>query len=272
MSTLLRAAIVCVLYFGSALLALALQVPGTQASPVWLPSAVLAVAVLRWGGWMVLPVAVAAAGANLYTLPALGVLALPMALGHGAQAVLVWSLLRPGAESYWRVLGVAGIAALASAAWGPWWVGAALGWVPSVEVVGVWWLGDLTGLLLGLSLGSSAWVRGATLLAGAGIALEVWLYLLIRQSVPGTISALSLGLSVVATAAGAYGAAATQEMARLVLTRRALEVTLRDATACPVEAECPIRRATRATAEHRGARSRREHADTLPLPGVDAPL
>jgi two-component sensor histidine kinase/integral membrane sensor domain MASE1 len=149
-------------YYLAARLGLLLQLPGTNASPVWPPSGIALAAMLLFGRRLWPGVLIGAFLANLLTLPSsLGGLtaAAVIALGNTLEALIAASLILrlTGARNPFEsvphvfrfVLAAAAACAVASS------IGAAsltlTGIIPAVIAGNVWftwWLGDTAGLLI----------------------------------------------------------------------------------------------------------------------------
>lgn len=161
-------AAVATAYVLAALACLQWQLPGTNATPVWLPSGIGFVAVLRLGWRGALGVYLGAAVANSLTLPIHAWAALLIAIGNTAEHVVAVRLLRPRVRvtddcrllflsggSYPRIIRAAVAGSAIAGAWGPgvlWLTGSTDGAIPFWQVAATWALGDLDGMLLAAPL------------------------------------------------------------------------------------------------------------------------
>ena len=96
LTLLLQIAGVAALYYGAARLGLMLQLPGTNASPVWPPSGIAFAAVLIWGYRVWPGVTIGALLANLVTLP-------PTAAGFQASAGIMIGNTLEAVTGFWRL-------------------------------------------------------------------------------------------------------------------------------------------------------------------------
>ena len=157
----LTIALVAGLYYGAARLGLMLQLPGTNASPVWPPSGIGFAAILLLGMRVWPGILIGAFLANLLTLPYTTAGALASAgicvgntLEHVVGLWLIRRVVRSGrpfdrAADLFRFVGVAAVACLIAST-----IGATSLWltgiIPGVIYGAVWftwWLGDLAGML-----------------------------------------------------------------------------------------------------------------------------
>ena len=191
---------VAVLYYATARLGLVLQLPKTNASPVWPPSGVGLAAMLLFGVRIWPSIMVGAFLANLLTLPHTleGFWAsAAICLGNTLEVVVAWWLLRrliPSLSLFERsrdvlwftvTVGIGCAVASTTGATAIWLAGI----IPSeivTRVWGTWWLGDTVGMLvlapalycvwrepwLGLSV-ARAWELGA-LMALALLTVELF--------------------------------------------------------------------------------------------------
>ncbi|AXA91137.1 CHASE domain-containing protein [Massilia sp. YMA4] len=169
--------LLCALAFlAAAALCVALSIPRGNGSPIWLPTGVALAVLLRWGRWLWPGVALGSLLFNLYLMraghglnattgAAAAVIAsanvLALLLAQRGIRALDQAVKRDSAAVVHGYLGITAVCAALGAASGSM-VLAAAGVVPSAErgvVALVWWLGDMTAMLVVTPL-LSAWADG----------------------------------------------------------------------------------------------------------------
>jgi PAS domain S-box-containing protein len=153
-------------YFLCATLGLRLAVPGTNATPIWIPTGIAVAAVLRFGPRAWPAILLGALAANAWFLAGLGLptalllaVAFGTSLGNTAEALLAGYLIRrvTGTRSpfgqvkhvLWFILLAAALATLLSALLGSVTFCAASGqWPLFRSMTATWWLGDAAGALV----------------------------------------------------------------------------------------------------------------------------
>ena len=193
----MRTALVALSYYATARLGLLLQLPGTNASPVWPPSGIGLAAVLIFGLRVWPGIAIAAFLANLLTLPhtPAGLLAAgAICLGNTLEQVVALLLIRrfvPAANPFERARDVFAfvVAALVACAvastngttglwltgiipnavygrvWFTWWLGDTAGMLVLTPALYCWWRAPALGLSRARSLEFVALVASAALTA-----------------------------------------------------------------------------------------------------------
>lgn len=158
----LKIAGVAVLYYGAARLGLLLQLPGTNASPVWPPSGIGLAAVLLFGLRVWPAILIGALLANIMTLPASGAghfAATLIGIGNTLEHVTALLLIRrmigdhdpfERASHVFRFVGAAALSCAVAST-----VGVSSLWLTGLvagELVRTvwftWWLGDTAGMLV----------------------------------------------------------------------------------------------------------------------------
>ena len=148
-------------YFLAALLGLRLQIPGTNASPVWPPTGIALAGLLIFGRRAWVGVAVGAFAANFVTLPQELALNLKIgtsatiSIGNTLEAIVAFWLISRSqntiylerASDVFRYFVAISVACLLSATIGTacvcaWVIG---NWSPFADIWTTWWLGDVAG-------------------------------------------------------------------------------------------------------------------------------